>query len=222
MNQTNSDNIGQIKILNRDMNRNYKVVLEMSKEAMIGFGISAIRLEEGLPENYDIRIEPLGSCCANQHMGFFLTPDSPQLFIYGKEYGDLKENSINIVHDIGDKNKATNKNNIDMLVDLEWDDDYYEMYNIGFNNVARIRVYEDEEELISKRDIAFILSENAFLGLGTSLLRIAHNYKEGNSYVASSIEQNKEIGFYLTNESQILEIRCKSFENAFHYDKNII
>lgn len=109
-----------------------------------------------------------------------------------------------------------------MLVDLEWGDDYYEMYNIGFNNVARIRVYEDEKELTSKRDIVFRLSKNAFLGLGTSLLRIAHKYKEEDCYLASPIEQNQEIGFYLTNESSILEIRCKSFENAFYYDKNII
>lgn len=219
----NYDNIGEIQTLNfnRDISKNYKMVLEMSKEAMIGFGISLIRLEEGLPENYDIRIEPLGSNCANQSMGFFLTPDSPELFIYGKEYGCLKENLIDITNNKKIKNECISKKNVDFLVDLEWDDDYYEIYNIGFNNIANIKVYEDENEITSQCDIVLRLSKSAFLGLGTSLIRIAHKYKEEDFYLISPVEQNQKLGLYLTNKSIALEIKCKSLNNAFYYDKNI-
>lgn len=222
--ELNNDNIGEIQILNikRDTSKCYRVVLELSKEAMIGFGISAIRLEEGLPENYDIRTEPLGSPCANQPMGFFLTPDSSELFVYGKEYGTLKENSINITNSNIHNNKNISKKRMNILVDMECNDDNYEIYHIGFNNVARVRVYEDENELTSKCDVIFRLSKGAFLGLGTSLIRIAHKYKEGDIYLNSYMEPNRELGFYLTNESPLLEIRCKKFESAFCYDNNII
>lgn len=221
--ELNNDNIGEIQILqfNRDISKNYKVLLELSKEAMIGFGISLIRLEEGLPENYDIRIEPLGSNCANQPMGFFLTPNSPELFIYGKEFGYLKENLINITNNKIIKNECISKKDVDFLVDLEWDDDYYEIYNIGFNNIAKIRVYEDENEITSRCDIVFRLSKSAFLGLGTSLIRIAHKYKEEDFYLSSPEIQNQKLGFYLTNKSIALEIKCKNLNNIHYYDKNM-
>ncbi|EKQ50461.1 MULTISPECIES: hypothetical protein [unclassified Clostridium] len=222
--ELNNDNIGEIEILNfsRDISKNYKVTFEMSKEAMIGFGISAIRLDEGLPEGYDIRVEPLGSSCANQPMGFFLTPDSPELFFYGKEYGCLKDNLINIINNGGNDKKYISKRTVDFLVDLEWDNDYYEIYSIGFNNVARIRVFEDENEITSRCDIVFRLSKSAFLGFGTSLIRIAHKYKEGDYYLSSPVEQNHKLGFYLTNKSIELEIKCKNNNTAFYYDRNVI
>ena len=105
-----------------------------------------------------------------------------------------------------------------MLVDLEWEDEFYEIYNIGFNNIARIKVYESEKEITSRCDVIFRLSKNAFLGLGTRLLRMAHKYKEGKRYLS----KEDDIGFYLTNESPILEIKCKTLGSAFDYDPKII
>lgn len=180
-----NSNIGQIEILNiaKDKTKEYKVNLELSKEAMIGFAISAIRCKDGLPEGYDIRIEPLGSSCANQSMGFFLTPDSTELYFYGKGYGTLNENLINKVCEKKEKNKSK----LEVLIDLECEDKFYEMHNIGFNNIARIKVYENEKEITSRCDVIFRLSKNAFLGLGTRLLRMAHKYKEGKSYLQKMI-----------------------------------
>lgn len=211
-----NNNIGQIEILNitKDITKKYKVSLELSKEAMIGFAVSAIRCKEGLPEGYDIRVEPLGSSCANQSMGFFLTPDSSELYFYGKEYGTLKENLISKVCEKKEKNKSQ----LEVLIDLEWEDEYYEIHNIGFNNIAQIKVYENEKEITSRCDVIFRLSENAFLGLGTSLLRMAHNYKEGKSYVS----RENDIGFYLTNESPILEIKCITLGSDFDYGSTVI
>lgn len=219
----NNDNIMEVEILNfkKDTNKNYKVILEMSREAIIGFAMSAIRLDEGLPEGYDIRIEPLGSVCANQAMGFFLTPDSPELFFYGKEYGTLDDNSIKLIRSQVDNLKSVNKKVKDFLVDLEWDDDYCEIYSIGYNNVVRASVFEDENDITSKCDIIFRLSKSAFLGFGTSLIRIAHKYKEDESYFASYSKPNKELGFYLTSKSADIEIKCKSQNIALYYDKNV-
>lgn len=211
-----NDNIGQIEILNiaKDKTKEYKVNLELSKEAMIGFAISAIRCKDGLPEDYDIRIEPLGSSCVNQSMGFFLTPDSPELYFYGKEYGTLNENLINKVCEKKEKNKSK----LEVLIDLECEDEFYEIHNIGFNNIARIKVYENEKEITSRCDVIFRLSKNAFLGLGIRLLRMAHKYKEGKSYLSTE----NDIGFYLTNESPVLEIKCTTLGSAFDYDSTII
>ena len=63
-----------------------------------------------------------------------------------------------------------------------------------------------------------ITCKNAFLGLGTRLLRMAHRYKEGKSYLSTE----NDIGFYLTNESPILEIKCTTLGSAFDYDSTII
>lgn len=214
--EVENNNIGQIEILNitKDITKEYKVILELSKEAMIGFAVSAIRCKEGLPEGYDIRIEPLGSNCANQSMGFFLTPNSSELYLYGKEYGTLKENLISKVCEKKEKNKSK----LEVLINLELEDEYYEMHNIGFNNIARINVYENEKEITSRCDVIFRLGKNAFLGLGTSLLRMAHKYKEGKSYVSTG----NDIGFYLINESPILEIKCTTLGSALDYDSTII
>lgn len=201
-----------------------KVVISLSKEAMIGLGHWALRLSNGFPEGCELRTEPLGAHCANQQTGFYLTPNSAELFFYHKEFGDLDSNGIKKSEKKHHHIENWKKNKGKLLVDMYFDDEFYEGYNIGSKNVGEIMVYEKGKELPQNGCLILYLSHSAFLGLGTTMLRIANNYKEGDSYTINPEgvdTQNSGLGFYLTNDSPELEVRCKTFEDALFYDPNI-
>lgn len=223
--ELSNNNIMKINVVIGERKYNYrKIVFSLSKEAMIGLGYCAIRLSDGFLEGCELRTDPLGTVFPTQAMGFYLTPGSPELFIYRKEFGDLDTNKIK-----KNKDKHSNINNwkmnkVKFIVDMEFDDDYLEGYNIGHNNVGEIKVYEDGKEITYSGYVILYLSESALLGLGITMLRIANNYKEGDSYIINPRGldiQNSGLGFYMTNDSPELEIRCETFENALFYDANV-
>ncbi len=203
----NNDNISEICILNNDYNIDeVKVVLELSKEAMIGIGSQFIRLEQkGIPDEIDIRTEPLKtSWGANQPLGFYLTPDSATLFVYHKEYGTLEDNNINRFLE-------------PYLVDLEWDDDYLESYQLGLNNIGSLKIFHEGKNITNRSEVIWRLSNNALLGFGMEIIRLAHNFEEDKEYSAKS---DNNLGIYLTNNSPELIVRCKTFKKIYEYDNN--
>lgn len=215
----NNDNISEICILNNDYNIDeVKVVLELSKEAMIGIGNQFIRLEQkGIPDEIDIRTEPLKtSWGANQPLGFYLTPDSATLFVYHKEYGTLEDNNINRFSlDKGFKNIY--KLNEPYLVDLEWDDDYLESYQLGLNNIGSLKIFHEGKNITNRSEVIWRLSNNALLGFGMEIIRLAHNFEEDKEY---NTKRDNNLGMYLTNNSPELIVRCKTFKKIYEYDNN--
>lgn len=215
----NNDNISEICILNNDYNIDeVKVVLELSKEAMIGIGSQFIRLEQkGIPDEIDIRTEPLKTNWgANQPLGFYLTPDSATLFVYHKEYGTLEDNNINRFSlDKGFKNIY--KLNEPYLVDLEWDDDYLESYQLGLNNIGSLKIFHEGKNVTNRSEVIWRLSNNALLGFGMEIIRLAHNFEEDKEY---NTKRDNNLGMYLTNNSPELIVRCKTFKKIYEYDNN--
>ena len=65
------------------------------------------------------------------------------------------------------------------------------------------------------------LSKNAMLGLGTELIRLAHNFEEGKEIhiVPASKEKGAEqsMGIFLTPDSCELIIKCEHFEPIEKY-----
>jgi hypothetical protein len=225
--EVNNDNIGEIRISGQDKTKEYKIIFELSKEAMIGLGIHCIRYMDCFESidgvGLDLHVDPLGRPSPNQQMGFFLAPGSEGIVFMGNDYGDLNENGIDRIN----KNKQIQRKNgqhkANYLIELEWDDECYESYNLGLLNIANIKCFENGVELPSYGDVLFSLSKNAYLGFGTELLRLAHNFKEGEQYTIkpmNDIEQDCQMGFFLTKTSAELEIVCKSFPSVFHYDKD--
>ncbi|MBH5317318.1 hypothetical protein I6N90_05765 [Paenibacillus sp. GSMTC-2017] len=51
------------------------------------------------------------------------------------------------------------------------------------NNVGVLQVFDNNGDEITRSSyVSLFLSKNALLGLGTELIRLAHNYKEGKHY----------------------------------------
>lgn len=203
--------------MNSDYNiDNVKVILELSKEAMIGLGSQFIRLKQkGIPDEIDIRTEPLKtSWGAGQPLGFYLTPDSATLFVYHKEYGTLKDNNISkFLCDKGFKNIY--KLNEPYLLDLEWDDNYLESYQLGFNNIGSLKIFYGDRDITHCKEIIWRLSNYALLGFGMEIIRLAHNFEENKEY---SVRKDNNLGIYLTNNSPELIVRCKTFKGISEYD----
>ncbi len=91
------------------------------------------------------------------------------------------------------------------------------------SNLACFKVLDKQANDISDqiRYITIFLSENAMLGLGTELIRLAHNYEEGKEIhiIPASKEKGAEqsMGVYLTPDSCELIIRCQHFESIEKY-----
>jgi len=98
------------------------------------------------------------------------------------------------------------------IEDFEKDDD----------NIALFRVFDKNNNDISEQCqyIEIWLGTNAMLGLGTELIRLAHNFEEGKIVTiepASEKEAKQSMGIFLTPDSCEFTIECKSFEPLEQY-----
>lgn len=185
---------------------NIQVVFELSKDAMIGFGTALIRLyNKGFPEKIDIRTEPLESVGGgNQPLGFWLTCESTSLYVYHKEF-DIKNDSmlVKYEHNLIVHNS---KVNLSYLVDLEWDDDYLESYMLGFDNIAKLTIYNGGINITKKKEVIINFSREALLETGVELIRRAHEYK-------SEIVYDDMLGMNYINNNIQFKILAKTFPN---------
>jgi hypothetical protein len=213
------DNIGEISIRfgSKDVSKDCKVILMLSKEALIGFGINAIRQFNTFKEYHHFHIEPLGESISNQAMGFFLTPESAELVIGCKNYGSLNKSDFLRIQNI-DKDKNYIDFEGSFLVDLDFDNEYFECYNLGLFNIGSLKVIYENKDISKKCTVSMTLSKNALLGFGTELLRIAHNYKEGRIYQIDEKKLSSLLGFFMTSNSATFSLECKKFHNVFYYD----
>ncbi len=96
---------------------------------------------------------------------------------------------------------------------------------ILYDNMVLFRVYDQTNQDISAkcRYVIIHLTKNAKIGLGTELIRLAHNFEEGKEVHA--IPSTKEtgpqeaMGMYLTPDSCELTIKCANFPNIEEYLK---
>lgn len=62
-------------------------------------------------------------------------------------------------------------------VDINNDDN--DVFENKADNVGMLQVFDNEgKEITEQSTVSLSLSKNALLGLGTELIRMAHNYKE--------------------------------------------
>lgn len=95
---------------------------------------------------------------------------------------------------------------------------HIEDYASADDNIARFTVFDKQGNDISDQVmyITIFLSKNAMLGLGTELIRLAHNFEEDKEVhiIPTSKEKGAQqsMGIFLTPESCELIIKCESFE----------
>lgn len=95
---------------------------------------------------------------------------------------------------------------------IKIDNDEHDEFEEKADNVAVVDVYDNNGNRINdKVKVQIYLSKNALLGLGTELIRLAHNYAEGKHYHITPAEKEmicQRMGIFLTPDSSELIITC--------------
>jgi hypothetical protein len=219
-------NFAEIKLTGKDFVSNeYEVQLKISKEALIGFAIYALRTSMSYDETnrFHIHLDPLGNPRGNQPLGFFLTSESPRLIFtfnnlchYEKYNEKLKNHSS--------KQLEINQNlKLCYQPELDISEVGIETHEIGFKNIAEITIFDNNEVDVTDNciDVILEITKNGLIGLGHEFLRLAHIFRIGKSYPISQIDSANagyDLGFHLLPDSCRLTVICGEFENIFSYE----
>lgn len=89
------------------------------------------------------------------------------------------------------------------------------------DNVGTVKVYDKENnDITSKSKVQLFLSRNALLGLGTWLIRFAHQYREGKHFHIDPAEADyivQSLGIFLAPNSAELIVSCEDSESIEDY-----
>lgn len=108
------------------------------------------------------------------------------------------------------------------LIDIENDenDDFERLAD----NVGVLQVFDSNGNEITKSSkVSLFLSKNALIGLGTELIRLAHNFKEGRHYhiePASNEMTVQTLGVFLTPDSCEFIVGCSDEKVIDEYFKD--
>jgi len=193
-----------------------EVKLFLSKNATLGLGKSLIRYaHEKRKVGHHWHLDPIRpNESLVQTLGIYVLPDSVEPIVGSNDNGNIN-NSIqeNIIYEYGTESyNFPLEHEYGTIEDFEKDDD----------NVALFRVFDGKGNDVSEqcRYILIWLNTNAMLGLGTELIRLAHNFEEGktvNIEPVTAKEAKQSMGIFLTPESCELTIECKSFDPIEKY-----
>lgn len=107
------------------------------------------------------------------------------------------------------------------VIDIENDaNDEFEYLS---DNVGVLQVFDSKGNDITKSSkVCLFLSRNALLGLGTELIRLAHNYNEGRHYHIEPASKEmivQTLGIFLTPDSSELIVGCSDEDVIDEYFK---
>ncbi len=110
-------------------------------------------------------------------------------------------------------------------IKLGYPSDEEEEFELAGDNIAQIDVMDKNGNNITKDcRVQVTLSKNAMLGLGTELIRFAHNYSEGKHFHIDPIRPDGEavqsLGIMLHPESCELIVGCGEFKSFDKYIKD--
>lgn len=207
------------------IDKNNRVEIIFSKEALIGFATNLIWMYEDINENkrVHIHIDPLGrkNISGNQALGFFLTSSSPSLVVvvndliesdcYDRKWENYKE--INI------------RNEIRKSIDIKEPacDESIEEYELVYSNIAEIAIYNQQNINITQdyMQVVFKLNYAGLKDFATMLLILANNYKVGSEYHLANINQKKfqyNMGVMLNSSSCEMTLKCKDLGCVYDYE----
>lgn len=106
-------------------------------------------------------------------------------------------------------------------IDIENDQNELEEYEKSGKNVLEVVVYDKTGKMINDSlTVGLSLSQDALLGLGTELIRLAHKYKEGRHYHLDPAEKEmivQRLGVFSAPNSQELIICCADMKTIDEY-----
>jgi len=203
--------------------RGMKIEMIFSKEALVGFATNllwAFSDDDYKHTDTHSHIDALGGISGgNQAFGFFLTSESPSMVIQFNRVQEVHKET----HQYKDI-EIWNRFNRRYKVNTEYiDDSYLESYEIGFTNIADIKIYDVNNVKISDKSMMVLLNINydTFKDFATMLLMLANNYKEGLKYPllqSQNTDVNYNLGVILTEDSHKLTIGCGAHGNIFDHN----
>ena len=108
-----------------------------------------------------------------------------------------------------------------MIYEINIDNDEFDQFDLESDNVGVIHVYNENGDIInSKVKVQIFLSKNALLGLGTELIRLAHNFNEGKHVHLEPAEKEslvQRLGIFLTPDSSEVIICCSNNKKIDDY-----
>lgn len=204
-------------ITGNNINKSCKVEFSLSKNAMLGLAKSlisrAVKNQINGPLHF-YPIKPDGDIV--QTLGLLIAPGSVEPIF---DFWDVPPLDL----DIKKLEKKEPIQNSSILYEIELDDKRPEDFEIEGNNIGEFKVLDFYNNDISNkcRYIEIGLSIDAMLGLGTELIRFAHNFEEGKkiSIIPASKENGAQqsMGIFLTPDSCELVIEYKKFESIEKY-----
>ncbi|QFF99014.1 hypothetical protein PB01_09315 [Psychrobacillus glaciei] len=109
------------------------------------------------------------------------------------------------------------------IIDLSSDVDNEEDFEMTGDNIALINVMDmSGDEITQNCRVQITLSKNALLGLGTELIRLAHEYKDSKHFHIEPINKEYVVqskGIMLHPESCELILGCGDFDSFTEYTK---
>lgn len=99
-----------------------------------------------------------------------------------------------------------------MIHEVNIDNDKFDEFERYADNVGVLHVLDDKSNNVSSEvKVQLYLNKNALLGLGTELIRLAYNFKEGKHYHVEPADKHnlcQRLGIFLTPDSSELIVCC--------------
>ncbi len=209
--------VSRIDLSGRGIDSDHKVELTFSKAALVGFATNLIWLYEDMDriKQTHIHIDPLGGGIpGDQAMGFFLTPGSPFLVVQVGEqeklHGPVVCKQIHIRNTIHRKVEIREPACGETI---ETYDDLIEAYELGWQNIARIKIMDRSGEDVSENcgQVVLRIGFGTVKSLATMLMVLADNYLPDHGYLLANLKQSTlqyNMGMIFSKESPDVVIKC--------------
>lgn len=200
------------------------VEFTFSKEALLGFATNLIWMYEDINPNKKIHmhIDPLlGDVPGNQSLGFFLTPKSPSMVL---NVNGLNDSGMSNMYNAEYKELFIKHKFIkEFEVKEPAQDECIEEYELGFNNIANIRILDVNglDTTNERMQVIFNISYNGLRDFAHMLLILANNYENQQKFIMAHVKQEEKqynLGVLLSSNSNEVVIKCDYLGGVYNFD----
>lgn len=204
----------------------FSLEFTFSKDALLGFATNLIWMYEDInpQKKLHTHVDPLsGDASGNQALGFFLTPQSPSMV--------LNVNGNNDNTDIDSYTEGYKEIPIKYKFIREFEikepaaNEAIEDYELGFYNLAQIRVLDANKTDItnSQMQVMININYNGLKDFANMMLILANNFENEQEYMIAHMKKNKQqynMGILLSENSNQVIFKCEHLGSVYNYNPN--
>lgn len=207
-----------------DRYNNLRIEFTFSKDALLGFATNLIWMYEEINPNKKIHVhvDPLlNEIPGNQALGFFLDPQSPSLVLNVNGNNDNRVTNLFIkdYKEISLKYKFIKEFQVKEPASNEAIEDY----ELGFNNIAQIRIFDLNNVDVTNTQMQVIINinYNGLKDFANMILILANNFENEQEYAMAHVkreEQQYNMGVLLSENSNQVVLKCNYLGCVYNYD----